>query len=84
MPKAYGKKHKQIAKILHDNKTDQEKKLWYTFLSKLPVRVRQQVNIKDYIVDFCCEKQSSLLKSMARSIMKQKKQWLMTKSVQKN
>jgi very-short-patch-repair endonuclease len=32
--------------------TDEEKKLWYQFLSRLPVTVRRQKNIGNYIVDF--------------------------------
>lgn len=32
--------------------TDEEKKLWYQFLRRLPVTVRRQKNIGNYIVDF--------------------------------
>ena len=32
--------------------TDEEKKLWYQFLKKLPLTVNRQKNIGNYIVDF--------------------------------
>ena len=32
--------------------TDEEKQLWYQFLRRLPVTVRRQKNIGNYIVDF--------------------------------
>ena len=32
--------------------TDEEKRLWYDFLKKLPFTVNQQKNIGNYIVDF--------------------------------
>ena len=32
--------------------TKQEKHLWYDFLKKLPVTVKRQYNIEDYILDF--------------------------------
>ena len=32
--------------------TDEEKRLWYDFLKKLPVTVNRQKNIGNYIVDF--------------------------------
>ena len=34
--------------------TDQEKRLWYAFLSKLPLTVNGQKVIGPYIADFCC------------------------------
>ena len=34
--------------------TDQEKRLWYAFLSKLPLTVNRQNVIGPYIADFCC------------------------------
>ena len=34
--------------------TKEERKLWYTFLCKLPVRFRRQQIIGSYIVDFYC------------------------------
>ncbi len=32
--------------------TDEEKHLWYNFLKKLPVSVKRQKSIENYIVDF--------------------------------
>ena len=40
------------AKVLRKNMTPQEKDLWYNFLKKLPVPVKRQKNIGNYIVDF--------------------------------
>ena len=42
------------AKSLRKNATDEEKKLWYRFLAKLPVKFTRQKVINRYIVDFCC------------------------------
>ena len=40
------------ATALRNNMTKQEKRLWYDFLKKLPVQVKRQKVIGDYIVDF--------------------------------
>lgn len=40
------------AQELRKNMTPQEKRLWYDFLKKLPITVRRQYNIENYIVDF--------------------------------
>ncbi|MCQ2425331.1 MAG: endonuclease domain-containing protein [Lachnospiraceae bacterium] len=40
------------ARSLRKNMTPEEKHLWYDFLKKLPLTVRRQHNIGDYIVDF--------------------------------
>ena len=40
------------AKELRKNMTPEEKHLWYDFLKLLPVNVRRQHNIENYIVDF--------------------------------
>ena len=40
------------AKALRKNMTPEEKHLWYDFLKLLPVNVRRQHNIENYIVDF--------------------------------
>ncbi len=45
-----------LAKILRQNATPQEKRLWYDFLSKYPVRFQRQKVIGNYIVDFYCHK----------------------------
>ena len=48
----YNKKLVQNARTLRKNMTKEEKHLWYDFLKKLPVNVRRQHNIENYIVDF--------------------------------
>ncbi len=48
----YNKNLVQNARILRKNMTKEEKHLWYDFLKKLPVNVRRQHNIENYIVDF--------------------------------
>ena len=42
------------AKELRKNMTKEEKKLWYDFLSKYPVRFRRQEILGEYIADFYC------------------------------
>ena len=42
------------ARNLRKGMTKEERKLWYTFLCKLPVRFRRQQIIENYIVDFYC------------------------------
>ena len=49
---SYNKKLVSNAKVLRKNMTPEEKRLWYDFLSKLPLTVNRQKNIGNYIVDF--------------------------------
>ena len=42
------------ARNLRKEMTKEERKLWYTFLCKLPVGFRRQQIIGNYIVDFYC------------------------------
>ncbi len=48
----YKKELVKNAKALRKNMTDEEKKLWYNVLKKLPITVHRQHNIENYIVDF--------------------------------
>ncbi len=48
----YNKKLVSNARTLRKNMTPEEKHLWYDFLKKLPMNVRRQHNIENYIVDF--------------------------------
>ena len=48
----YNKKLVPTARTLRKNMTPEEKRLWYDFLKYLPLNVRRQHNIGDYIVDF--------------------------------
>ena len=48
----YNKALVQNAKELRKNMTPEEKHLWYDFLKRLPLNVRRQHNIENYIVDF--------------------------------
>ena len=52
MPFEYNKKLVGNAQHLRKDMTDEEKKIWYLFLRRLPVTVRRQKNIGNYIVDF--------------------------------
>ncbi len=46
---------KSNARSLRNNMTDEERKLWYLFLSKkIPKTVRRQAVLRGYIVDFFC------------------------------
>ena len=42
------------ARSLRKNMTEAEKKLWYTFLRRYPVRFQKQYVIEGYILDFYC------------------------------
>ncbi len=46
---------------LRKNLTEEERKLWYTFLNNLPVHFRRQYVIDKYIVDFCCPKEKLVI-----------------------
>lgn len=48
----YNKKLVPNAQELRKNMTPEEKHLWYDFLKRLPMNVRRQHNIENYIVDF--------------------------------
>lgn len=52
----YNKNLIHIAKQLRKNQTPQERKLWYGFLSKYPVRFQRQKVIDNYMADFYCAK----------------------------
>ena len=43
-----------LARNLRRNMTKEERKLWYQFLKFLPLTIRRQKNIGNYIVDFYC------------------------------
>ena len=42
------------AREMRSNSTKEERRLWYEFLNKLPVKFYRQKIIEPYIVDFCC------------------------------
>ena len=42
------------AKELRKNMTKQEKRMWYDFLRKYPIRFQRQKTIDNFIVDFYC------------------------------
>ena len=48
----YNKKLVSNARELRNNMTPEERHLWYDFLRRLPLNVRSQHNIENYIVDF--------------------------------
>ena len=48
----YNKNNVPKAQELRKNMTPEEKKLWYQFLKRLPMRVNRQKNIGNYTVDF--------------------------------
>ena len=48
----YNKKLVQNARTLRKNMTPEEKHLWYDLLKRLPLNVRRQHNIENYILDF--------------------------------
>ena len=46
----------QFAKSMRKDMTREERHLWFDFLRRYPLRIRRQVILGNYIVDFCCEK----------------------------
>jgi len=54
--KQYNKQNIPFARELRNNMTPWERKLWYDFLSRYPVRFQRQKAIGNYIVDFYCAK----------------------------
>ncbi|MEG1836110.1 MAG: endonuclease domain-containing protein [Oscillospiraceae bacterium] len=56
MSLVYNKSLIENAKSLRKNATPWEKKLWFYFLSKYPVRFQRQKVIGNYIADFYCYK----------------------------
>ena len=52
MPLYYNEKLVPFAKKLRNNMTDEERKLWFLFLTRLPLTVNRQKNIGNYILDF--------------------------------
>ncbi len=54
--KAYNKQNIPLAKELRKNMTPWERKLWYQYLSKYPIRFQRQKAIGEYIVVFYCAK----------------------------
>ena len=54
--KKYNKDNTPLAQKLRREPTRWERKLWYDFLNKYPVRFQRQKPISNYIVDFYCAK----------------------------
>ena len=48
----YNKKLVSNARELRKSMTPEEKRIWYDLLKRLPINVRRQHNIENYIVDF--------------------------------
>ena len=57
----YNKKLVSNAQELRKNMTPEEKHLWYDFLKKLPLTVKRQHNIDNYIVDFYIPKKKIVI-----------------------
>ena len=49
---SYNKKLVSNAQELRKDMTAEERHLWYDFLKKLPIPVKRQKNIENYILDF--------------------------------
>ena len=59
--KPYNKANIPLAKELRKNMTPWERKLWYDFLRKYPVRFQRQKAIDNFIADFYCAKAGLVL-----------------------
>ena len=55
------KKRSHIARVLRNNMTKEERKLWYDFLKKLPLTVNRQKVIVKYVVDFYCSEKKTVI-----------------------
>lgn len=56
MERKHNKNITHLANCLRKNMTEEEKHLWYDFLSKYPVRFYRQKVLGKYIADFYCAK----------------------------
>ena len=54
--KEYNKSNVNLSRVLRKNMTRHEKKLWYMFLNKYPIKFQRQKPIGNYIADFYCAK----------------------------
>ncbi|MCR4568080.1 MAG: endonuclease domain-containing protein [Pseudobutyrivibrio sp.] len=54
MSKNYNSNLKDFSRNLRKNMTKEERHLWYDCLKQLPVTIKRQQIIGDYIVDFYC------------------------------
>lgn len=52
----YNKKNVNLAKALRKSLTEQERRLWYGFLSTYKIRFQRQKPIDNFIADFYCHK----------------------------
>lgn len=50
----YNKNLKEVARNLRKSMTDQERRLWFCFLRKYPVKFVRQRPIGSYVADFYC------------------------------
>ncbi len=57
----YNKKYVERARVLRNNMTPEERKIWYDFLSKNQYRFTRQKIIENYIVDFYCPKKKLII-----------------------
>jgi very-short-patch-repair endonuclease len=54
--RSYNKNNVSLARQLRRNMTPWERKLWYAYLSRYPVRFQRQKPLGNYIADFYCAK----------------------------
>lgn len=52
----YNNELKENSRELRKNMTEQERRLWYCFLKKYPIKIYRQRAIGNYIADFYCSK----------------------------
>ena len=57
MNRNHNKRLTQYSQKLRKEMTEEERKLWYTFLKTLPITIQRQKTIGNYIVDFYCGKE---------------------------
>ena len=64
----------QLARNLRNNATPQERKIWYLFLRRFPLRFHRQKAIGPYIVDFYCHKAKLVIEIDGSQHIEQEKQ----------
>ena len=57
----YNNKHIEQSRELRKNMTEQERRLWYCFLRKCPIKIYRQRPIGNYIADFYCSKAKTVI-----------------------
>lgn len=70
MKNRYPHKNRQGSRMLRNNATPEERKLWYDHLKNLPIRFKRQHPSGYYIVDFYCPQAGLVIELDGDSILR--------------